>query len=233
MDLPGASPKSGHDDGAAALARMVARLAHELNEPLQVVLGQAEQALAGGAELPARLRHRLEEIQASALRAADVVHALVVYGRERRLRPTRVFPHAVMMGVLATREADFERDGVTVAHAWDGRAAVHADAPLLEEVFRHLVTNAHEAMRTGGGDLTVRIETMNGRVRIAVEDSGPGIPADARPRLFHPLMTTKGAGRGLGLAICHAIVTEHGGTIVTREMTPGAAFIIDLPEAPA
>jgi signal transduction histidine kinase len=108
---------------------------------------------------------------------------------------------------------------------------VNADPAEIERVVYNLLTNAVEAM-AGTGDLTVRVTSEGGEARIAVEDTGAGIPEADRPQLFRPFFTTRERGVGMGLAICRRIVEENGGS-VSVETTPGrgSRFTVKLPEA--
>jgi two-component system NtrC family sensor kinase len=116
----------------------------------------------------------------------------------------------------------------------DGLPKVRIDAPEMQQVILNLLTNAVDAMPAGG---TLAIETVHGAggAILRVTDSGPGIPAEVRPRIFEPFFTTKthGKGTGLGLAICRRIVEAHGGSIQIGD-TPGggATFEVTLPLPP-
>jgi two-component system nitrogen regulation sensor histidine kinase GlnL len=116
---------------------------------------------------------------------------------------------------------------------------VRGDRAQLTQVFLNLVKNALDALGTQGElgvstrfDTRFHVRRGSGRARfvaILIEDTGPGIPEDHQAQLFSPFFTTKTRGTGLGLAVCHRIVTEHGGTI-TYETRPtgGASFRVTL-----
>lgn len=220
----------------AAMSRFITSIAHELNNPLQVILGNAERLLASDAPVGPTRALVLESMRDYSLRAADVVRGLQVFVRPRSEHRTLVLAHAVVEAVLARREAALARDGITVGRAWDTTAAVMADGPMLEEVVAHLVANAADAMRPrGGGALSVEVVQRGRVVTIRVGDTGPGVAPDLRARIFEPFFTTKGpgAGTGLGLAICHGIVSEHGGTLqVSEGPGGGAVFSVEIPAAP-
>jgi CheY-like chemotaxis protein len=110
---------------------------------------------------------------------------------------------------------------------------VRGDASQLEQVLLNLVLNAEQALAgSPEGRIAVRLHAYEGRVRVAVADTGPGIPADVLPRIFEPFFSTKavGQGTGLGLSICYSIVQSHGGRL-TADSRPGlgATFAVDLP----
>jgi CheY-like chemotaxis protein/anti-sigma regulatory factor (Ser/Thr protein kinase) len=111
-----------------------------------------------------------------------------------------------------------------------------ADAHQLHQVLVNVVANAHQAMRRHAGPRTLsiatRLDPAGKHVRLAVTDTGPGIPGDIRAKIFEPFFTTKpaGQGTGLGLSLCHGIVEDHGGAItVESETGRGTTFTITLP----
>jgi signal transduction histidine kinase len=220
----------------AAKVRFVAGIGHALNNPLQVILGTADLLLADGPASPA-WRARVEAVQDAADCAAATARSLMMFARERRLQPTGLRPAALFETVLERLRAPLHAGRITVRRHLDGEAAILADPPLMDEVLTHLVVNAEEAMRSrAGGVLTVGVARQADRVRVTVEDTGPGVPAGMRQRVFEPLYSSKMPqdGPGLGLAICHGIVAEHGGTLTVEDGTAGGArFVIDLPAAPA
>ena len=103
----------------------------------------------------------------------------------------------------------------------------------LELALLNLITNSVDAMASGG-KLTVRLERVNDRLRLEIEDTGSGIPPELLAHIFDPWVTTKahGKGSGLGLSIARQVVASHGGTIrVDNRPGKGAVFTIDLPAA--
>ncbi len=224
-----------HYERLAAMSRFVSGVAVELNNPLQVILGNTERLLASDAPVGPTRHQLLEGTREYAERAAEVVRGLLLFASPRTASPTIVFPHVVLDAVVSRRADDFARGGIVVRREWDGTAAVLADGPMLEEVCAHLVANAEEAMRPRGGELSVAVHRQAQRVLITVGDSGPGIPPALRARVFDPFFTTKvpGHGTGLGLSVCQGIVAEHGGTLTVGEPSVGGALlVIDLPATP-
>ncbi len=224
-----------HYERTASMSRFVAGIAHELNNPLQVVLGNVDRLLASDAPVGPTRAQMLEQMRDYSLRAAEVVRSLLVFARQRSANRVPVFLHSVVDRVLARRAPELARNHVTVRRRWDGTAAVLADGPMLEEVVTHLVANAEDAMRPRGGELIVEVVQRGRVVTLRVGDTGPGIAPELRARIFEPFFTTKGPGQGtgLGLAICHGIVAEHGGTLRADERPEGGAvFSIEIPAAP-
>jgi len=107
-----------------------------------------------------------------------------------------------------------------------------ADGARLQQVLLNLVTNAYQAMGTTGGVLTITTAADSGVIRLAVADSGPGVPVEIRTRIFDPFFTTKpvGQGTGLGLSVVHGIVAAHEGRIwLDESVMGGARFVVELP----
>jgi PAS domain S-box-containing protein len=224
----------------AALGQFVAGIAHELNNPLQGVLGHLELLRTTGA-FPKHLRREIQTIYREADRAAKIVRNLLVFAGSRRLARRRVSLNAILQKVLALRASAFRAAGIEVVrHYDDGLPRVQIDPLLLHQAFLNIVMNAEQAVaETGGGgriDVTTSVARTGDRIIATVRDTGAGIPDDALSRIFEPFYTTKevGKGTGLGLAIAYGIVQEHGGQIVAANHREGGAlFTVELPAGPA
>jgi two-component system, NtrC family, sensor kinase len=226
----------------AALGQFVAGIAHELNNPLQGVLGHLELLRATGA-LPKELRRDIQRIYREADRAAKIVRNLLVFAGSRRLVRKRTSINATLSRVLALRAPAFRASNIEVIRQHqEGLPRVKGDPLLLQQALLNIVINAEQAIGSAGG----RIEThtcarsANGaqgeqHVVVEIRDTGPGIPATVMPHLFEPFYTTKevGKGTGLGLAITYGIIQEHGGQIaVSNHPDGGAVFSVRLPVEP-
>jgi len=224
----------------AALGQFVAGIAHELNNPLQGVLGHLELLRTTGA-FPKPLRRELQTIYREADRAAKIVRNLLVFAGSRRLARRAVSLPAVLQKVLslrapALRNADIE----VVRHYDEPLPRVQSDPLLLHQVFLNMVMNAeHAIVATGGGgriEIRAAAAPSGDRIVATVRDTGTGIPAATLPRIFEPFYTTKevGKGTGLGLAIAYGIVQDHGGQIsAANHPEGGAVFTVELPAAPS
>jgi PAS domain S-box-containing protein len=219
----------------AAIGELVAGVAHELNNPLTVVKTTAallETELSGEAAADARA------IREHADRAARIVRGLLHFAR--RTPPERL---PTDLNQVVARVCAFREDGLRAGHvALETRLAPDlpltlADGPQLEQVVLNLVNNAEQAIASGRGRgrVTVATGAGEGSLRIRVEDDGPGIPGEVLARVFDPFFTTRavGEGTGLGLAVSHGIVAEHGGSITARsEPGAGAVFTVEIPLVP-
>jgi signal transduction histidine kinase/CheY-like chemotaxis protein len=219
----------------SVLGRIVAGVAHELNNPLAVVIGTVE-ILRKDAQ-DGHLAERLRRIGDQAHRAVKIVRSLLALTRREPSQRTPVDLPPLLDEILDLEGYELRSARIGVSRRYErGLPPVLADATQLQQLFTNLVVNAVQAMRdaSGHGTLTVtaRQDPARDRVVVTVADSGPGIaPADLE-RVFEAFYTTKpaGQGTGLGLAICRQIVEGHEGRI-RAENRPGGGvcFVVELP----
>jgi PAS domain S-box-containing protein len=219
----------------AALGQFVAGIAHELNNPLQGVLGHIELLRATGA-FPTGVRRDMQRIYREADRAAKIVRNLLVFAGSRRLVRRRTSINATLSRVLALRAPALRAAGVEVIRRHEeGLPRVKADPMLIQQALLNIVLNAEQAVGSGGRiESTTSVSDEGGGPYVAVQirDTGPGIRAADMPRLFEPFFTTKevGKGTGLGLAITYGIIQDHGGQVfASNHPDGGAVFTVRLP----
>jgi PAS domain S-box-containing protein len=223
-----------------AVGQLISGIAHELNNPLQAVVGYAE-VLSEDLKSPGAARGLagdLKVITENAVRCRKIIDNLLLFVRqgEAEKRPVRLEKAArASLDLL-----DYKlRKAANVAVSLDiprGLPPVRANFQQLQQVFVNLINNACDAMAPSPGkkSIAVRAARLNERVRVEVEDSGPGIAPEAVGRLFEPFFTTKpeGRGTGLGLAVCRQILEEHGGAIGCDSVPGrGATFWFELPSS--
>jgi signal transduction histidine kinase len=224
----------------AALGQFIAGIAHELNNPLQGVLGHMELLRATGA-FPKQLRREVQTIYREADRAAKIVRNLLVFAGSRRLTRRSVSLNGVLQKVLALRASAHRAASIEVVRHYDEHLPrVQSDPLLLHQVFLNMVMNAEHAIAATGQagrlEVTTEVARSGDRIVAHVRDTGTGIPANTLTRIFEPFYTTKdvGKGTGLGLAIAYGIVQEHGGHIsAANHPDGGAIFTVELPTARA
>ena len=219
----------------AAMGSLLAGVAHELNNPLSVILGQAEMMRRTAGSGP--LEQKADQIAQAAGRCASIVGNFLALARQRPPERRRVALNEVVREVLDIVTYPLRMDGVDVVLDLDPELPVLVGDPhQLHQVVLNLITNAQDAMRGREGPRMMVVGTSfdaaTQRVSLEVSDTGPGIPSEVRSRLFEPFFTTKppGQGTGLGLSLCQGIVENHGGRIQAEsEEGKGALFRVELP----
>ncbi len=225
-----------HSEKLASLGVLAGGIAHEINNPLMVILGRTELLLMED-ELGDKLRGNLDTIRAETERIASIVNGLLTFARKSRQdKMETVNVNEVLERTLMLSEHQLTVANTRVVKALDpDLPIIQANSGQLQQVFMNLIINAHHAMPEGG-QLSVRTGTVpQRRVFIEIEDTGVGIPAEHLNRIFDPFFTTKeeGKGTGLGLAVSRNIVDGHGG-LIGAESTVGVGtiFRVVLPEVP-
>jgi PAS domain S-box-containing protein len=217
-----------------ALGQLVAGVAHELNNPLAVVMGYA-QILSQQESLAERVRKDLLKILHESDRAAKIVRNLLTFARPREPQMVMVDVNRLVTDALETREIQLQGANIQVIRRLaPGFPPTMADPHQIEQVLANLVTNAVQALANHAGPHVIEATTeqRNGKLRVTIADNGPGISPQILGKIFDPFFTTKGPGRGtgLGLSICYSIMEEHKGKIwVESEPGRGSRFCIELP----
>jgi signal transduction histidine kinase len=225
----------------ASLGRLVAGVAHEINNPVSFIAANVTPlrrrlAQAAGASPP-----RAQVL----LREAEDIAGIMARGAERTAAIVKDLRTFSRLGEAQRKAADLH-DGLEMslrllAPRWRERISIHRDygrLPLVEcdpaqinQVLMNLLANACDAI-AGRGQIWIATRSLGTAVEVSIRDDGAGIPADLLPRVFDPFFTTKevGRGTGLGLAVSHSVVAAHGGDI-TVESAPGAGatFRVTLP----
>ena len=228
-----------HLGRAAVLGQLSGAFAHELNQPLTSILGNAEAALKlldGGNGNPAELREILRDIVHDDVRAAQVIdrlRALLERGDALR-RPVDL--NATIRDVLDLARGELLTRHVTVTLSLDNTAPiVMADRVQVQQIVLNLLMNACDAMgNLPVADRKVAIATrflpQASRIEATMTDNGCGIAAADLERIFQPFVTTKAGGMGMGLAICRSVAESHGGRLRAENVPGGgAAFRLELP----
>jgi len=221
-------------DRLAALGNMAGGFAHELNNPLTGVIGYA-QLLLDRKDLSEDVRRDLTGIYEEAQRAAEVIKNFMVFALKRPLQKQLSDINSFIKDVLKLRQHEQGNNNIKVKTNLDPQLPlVMAGPSRMRQVFLDIITNAEYFMFQAHkkGTLTITTESKGDVIRASFADDGPGIPPENLGQIFNPFFTTKevGQGIGLGLSICHSIVTEHGGNIyVESEPGKGATFIVELP----
>jgi signal transduction histidine kinase len=222
----------GRAQRLATAGQLTATIAHEIGAPLNSIAVHL-QLLSRSPGLTVQDRQRLVTIDGQILRLVETVEQLLASTRGRVSQPEMADMNQLVRSVTDLMGPILGAKGIDCTISMDSQLPkVQMDGHQMQQVVLNLLTNAVDAMPTGG---RVRIETgADGDAAfLRVADSGPGIPPEARDRVFEPFFTTKvGGGTGLGLAICRQIIEAHRGRIeVTDTPGGGATFAIRLPLA--
>ena len=214
----------------AAVGALAAGVAHEINNPMAIIRGNAEVLLM---ELPPDhpSREEAEIIAQQVGRVKGIVGSLLSFARQQPRVAGQVVVLPLLREIVDQVKHHVCLDRIRVCWEPGGDdLALEGDADQLRQVFTNLIINGVQAMG-GGGTLTVRTALVNGgECRVEIGDTGSGIAAGEVENIFTPFFTTKENGTGLGLSVSYGIVRDHGGTIAVRsEPGGGAVFVVTLP----
>jgi len=218
----------------AAMGRLAASIAHELNNPLQAIQNCLHLVLRRS--LPEnKKRQYLEMAQEEVERLIGIVQGMLEFYRPSKGQRAAVQVNTIIKNVLALAAKQLQHGHVTVHQRLrPDLPALQAVSDQLKQVFLNIVINAVEAMPEGGDLYIVTDLTPDGRwVTISFTDTGVGLSPEEQANIFEPFYTTKSKGTGLGLSVSYGIIERHGGNIeVQSKPGQGSRFIVKLPVHP-
>jgi PAS domain S-box-containing protein len=225
-----------HSERLSAVGQLVSGVAHELNNPLQSILGFTE--LLIDAEERPELRRDLQQVRSEAIRAGKIVRNLLAFVRRSSSERALTSLNDVVKTTISLRSYEFGSLNIRLFESYgEGLPAVVINREEVQQVILNLILNAEQAMRSAhrGGTLTVTTKLVDDMVTIEIQDDGPGVPAALAGRVFEPFFSTKevGEGTGLGLSIAMGIAEAHGGALTLVATTKGACFRLAVPAADA
>jgi two-component system NtrC family sensor kinase len=222
-----------HSERLSAIGELVAGVAHEINNPLQTIVGCVELLLEENTP-PEDYSRDLRLVRQEAARAGQIVRNLLAF--VRRGSPERVAAdlNQIVRATSDLREYHLMQRNITLLTDLHPAALpVFVNREEIQQVVLNLVMNAEQALAKGPGSGTIvmRTESDGSRYWVRVSDDGPGISPELRGRVFEPFFTTKevGQGTGLGLSISLGIATAHGGSLTLCDTPKGACFQLTLP----
>jgi PAS domain S-box-containing protein len=218
----------------AALGSLLAGVAHELNNPLSILIGNALMLQDEVKDLKPDLAERAQRIQAAAERCGRIVRSFLAMARQRKTQARAVEVEAIVGNALQLLAYGLRAAGIAVEQRIaPGLPAVICDPDQMTQVMTNLLVNAQQALEGGPQPRRISLSASaeNDVVVIEVADNGPGISANLRSRVFDPFFTTKpvGVGTGIGLAVSRGIVEAHGGSLALAATEGGARFLLRLP----
>jgi signal transduction histidine kinase len=212
----------------STIGRLSSSIVHDLRNPLAAIYGGAEMMMDG--DLSPEQLHRLAgNIYRSSRAIKDMLQELVDVSRGRIQSPETCRLSEVIGAAVETQAPAAEQNRVEIQMAIDPSIELPIEPGRMERVFLNLIGNAIEAMPEGGR-IDIAAERNGHNVLVSVDDTGPGVPAEVRQRLFQPFVTSGKNGLGLGLALSRQTVLDHGGDLwIETEGAAGAHFRLKLP----
>ncbi|HMF92775.1 MAG TPA: ATP-binding protein [Vicinamibacterales bacterium] len=223
-----------HSERLSAVGQLVAGVAHEINNPLQAVMGFTE--LLIDKERRPEVREDLLQIRTDAGRAAKIVHNLLLFARRETLERSVADLNEIVRSTVALRAFDYRTRQLALQQELSSEVPlIVANRAQIQQVLVNLLLNAEQAVRASNqpGTVTVCTGRLNGAAFVDIADSGPGVPAGTAGKVFEPFFTTKpvGEGTGLGLSVSLGIAEAHGGSLQLVPSARGACFRLTLPAA--
>lgn len=226
-----------HASKLATLGEMATSVAHELNQPLNVIrmaAGNSRRKIIKGDIDTQYLFDKFERIEEQTARATSIIDHMRMFGRKADEEATPIDPRTVIQNARNLMGEQLRLAGISVKTNFPKECAnVLGHTIQLEQVILNFLTNSRDAMEHNASvsEITLQIFEKNNNVCIVSQDSGGGIPEDILPRIFEPFYTTKemGKGTGLGLSVSYGIIREMGGTINAENKNDGAQITITLP----
>jgi PAS domain S-box-containing protein len=201
----------------ASLGKLVSDMAHEVNNPLQIISGRAQLALielAEGLEKEKdEFKNNLDIIVDQCMRAKDIILRLLSFSKPSRGEIKETNINDSVEFIVKLIEHQFLLSKVKIIRKYDSSLPpAEMDEKQIHEVFMNLLKNAAEAM-PDGGIITISTKVEGGNARVDFKDTGSGISREDMRKIFDPFFTTKESGTGLGLSVCYGIVKSHGGEL--------------------
>ncbi|MHC1724724.1 MAG: nitrogen regulation protein NR(II) [Syntrophobacteraceae bacterium] len=220
-------------DKLASIGQLAAGIAHEINNPLSIILGYT-QLLLRNEQQGTQTHDDCKKIEKATRACKTIISDLLSFARSTPTRKGIGDIHGALKELLSVIQHQFELDGVHIKSHFDPELPqMLIDEGKMKQVFMNLLMNAKQAIgKKGQIDIRTLYQPENGKALIEVRDTGCGMEAEIRARIFDPFFTTKptGEGTGLGLSVSYGIVKDHGGEIRV-ESKPGAGtlFTVILP----
>jgi signal transduction histidine kinase len=220
-------------DRLASLGQLAAGIAHEINNPLGLILGYTQLLQREGAEA-VEFKDDLRTIEKQTRNCKKIVEDLLNFARKSGTRISEVDINSALQGVIKVIRNQLELDNILIqTHFDDHLPEIAGDAEKLKQVFMNLLLNARQAIRKNGIIIITTTADPDQRgVVIDFEDDGPGMAPEVQDKIFDPFFTTKptGQGTGLGLSVSYGIIEDHQGDIhVSSEVGRGTHIRIRLP----
>ncbi len=215
----------------ANLGKLAADVAHEVNNPITIILARAEMLQMERPDDKA-LQEKLKIILDQCDSAIDIVKRLLMFSKPSKGSFIKGDINLLVGEVVKLIEHQFMGDGIAIKTKFSpGLPEIFMDAKQIQEVFMNLLRNADEAMPKGG-EVEIKTYDIDGKVYIEFKDTGEGISGEDMKKIFDPFFTTKEKGTGLGLSVCYGIMKAHNGDLkYVSNPGQGTSAIVTLPAA--
>ncbi len=222
----------------SAMGGLLAGVAHELNNPLSVVVGHALMLQEDITD--PTLKAPLDKISHSAERCARIVKTFLAIARQKPMTLVPASMNEIVMTAMDVCGHSLRQAGVTLqVDLADALPEMQVDEDQIAQILINILTNAEHALKdvpNAEVHISTHMDPRTGMISTVFSDNGPGVPKEIRGRIFEPFFTSKpvGEGTGLGLSISHRIASAHGGTLeLSHSPTGGACFTVSLPRVAA
>ncbi|MGB2601395.1 MAG: ATP-binding protein [Candidatus Omnitrophota bacterium] len=196
----------------AQLGRLLSDMAHEVNNPLMIISGRAEITLLEGVK-DERIKDALNVILDQCFLAKDIIHRLLRYSRIGKVEKNPIDMYRIIDLITNILQHHFQMSNIMLENEIEeGLPMVIGNEKQLQQVFMNIIRNSADAMPDGGA-IKLKAFKDGNYFRVDIQDTGEGMSEKILSRIFEPFFTTKQKGTGLGLAVCHTIIQEHGGML--------------------
>jgi signal transduction histidine kinase len=222
-------------DKMASLGRVAAGIAHEIRNPLSginIYLDALEKLVDRPDSRPKVVRV-IDQLQSASRKIESVIKKVMDFAKPGKPNFVHIQINKPVADALNLTAVTMRKSGIAIEKELaDNIPICYADPHLIEEAVLNLINNAAEAMRKmdAGKKVAIRTGVTRDHIFIKVSDSGPGVPIELKNKVFDPFFTTKNDGTGIGLSLCHRIVTDHKGILaIDKGILGGAEFRLEIP----
>ncbi len=222
-------------DKMSSLGRVAAGIAHEIRNPLSginVYLNTLEKIYKRGQDIE-KSEEIIRQMQSASGKIESVIRRVMDFSRPSEPKLVSLNINTPIREAIDLSSVSLRKRGIKIeASLAENLPACRADSQLTEQLVLNLITNAAEAIKNIDGDKRIEVNSLieNNHIIVSISDSGPGVPANIRDKIFDPFFSTKSDSTGIGLSIAHRIVTDHGGSLtVSQSKWGGAEFTIKIP----